>query len=102
MNAVLHALVTYCVTALWMGAAITALTALVVRFWKPLDAATRYAVWYVALIAVVLGPLATTVAMEYTRPAPRVADLNVAFRNAQEFRTQVNVALPRTRLQIGI
>ena len=70
MNALSHALVpfagaaqavaTYCVTALWMGAVIAALAALVVRFWKPLDAASRYAVWYVALIAIVLGPLATT------------------------------------------
>jgi len=102
MNAVLHALATYCVTALWMGAAIAALTALVVRFWRPLDAATRYAVWYVALVAVVLGPLATTVAMEYTRPAARAADLDLAFRNAPGIRTQVNVALPRTRLQIAI
>ncbi|MDQ6942645.1 MAG: M56 family metallopeptidase [Candidatus Eremiobacteraeota bacterium] len=97
-----HALVTYAVTALWMGAAIAALTALVVRCWKPLDAATRYAVWYVALIAVVLGPLATTVAMEYTRPAPRVADLAAALSTSQTLHTQVNVALPRTRMTIAI
>ncbi|MDB5069459.1 MAG: hypothetical protein JWM87_570 [Candidatus Eremiobacteraeota bacterium] len=77
MNAVLHvlapyqgaavALVGYLVTALWMGAAITALAALVLRVWKPLDAAARYAVWYVALIAVVLAPLASGFAMQHVR-----------------------------------
>jgi beta-lactamase regulating signal transducer with metallopeptidase domain len=69
MNAVLHALapyqpiafglVSYLVTALWLGIAIAALAALVV-LWKPLDAATRYVIWYAALIAVVLGPLAVS------------------------------------------
>jgi len=101
MNAV-HALMTYCVTALWMGVAIAALTALVVRFWKPLDAATRYAVWYVALIAVVLGPLATTVAMEYTRPAPRVADLAATFSMSRALHAQVNVVLPSSRPRIAV
>jgi beta-lactamase regulating signal transducer with metallopeptidase domain len=77
MNAVLHALapyqgaavalVGYLVTALWMGAAIAALAALVLRVWKPLDAAARYAVWYVALIAVVVGPLASSFALQHVR-----------------------------------
>jgi beta-lactamase regulating signal transducer with metallopeptidase domain len=77
MNAVLHALapyqgaavalVGYLVAALWMGAAITALAALVLRVWKPLDAAARYAVWYVALIAVVLAPLAGSIAIQHVR-----------------------------------
>jgi beta-lactamase regulating signal transducer with metallopeptidase domain len=93
---------TYCLTALWMGAVIALVAALVVRFWKPLDAATRYAVWYVALIAVVLGPLATTVAMEYTRPAPRIADVAAALTASQELRANVNVTLPSTRPQIPI
>jgi len=74
MNAVLHTLVTfqgaaltlivYLVSSLWIGLAVTILALLVVRFWKPLDAAARYAIWYVALIAVVLGPLVTTAAMQ--------------------------------------
>ena len=51
-------LVSYVVTALWFGVAVVGLAAVVIRFWKPLDAATRYVVWYAALIAVVLGPLA--------------------------------------------
>jgi bla regulator protein blaR1 len=74
MNAVLHALapyqipalalVRYLVASLLMGAAIYALAAAVVRFWRPLDAAARYAVWYVALLAVVLGPLAALSLMQ--------------------------------------
>ena len=102
MNAVLHALATYFVTALWMGVAIVALTALVVRFWKPLDAATRYAVWYVALIAVVLGPLATTAAMEFSHPGPRAADIAAAMSASQALHAQVNVVLPRSRASIAI
>jgi beta-lactamase regulating signal transducer with metallopeptidase domain len=102
MNAVLHALATYFVTALWMGVAIVALTALVVRFWKPLDAATRYAVWYVALITVVLGPLATTAAMEITQPGPRAADIAAAMSTSQALHAQVNVVLPRSRVSIAI
>ncbi|MEA2719839.1 MAG: hypothetical protein QOJ39_1703, partial [Candidatus Eremiobacteraeota bacterium] len=77
MNALLHvlapfqgaavALLGYLVTAVWMGLAIVALAALLLRLWKPLDAASRYAVWYVALIAVVLGPLVTTFAIAHVR-----------------------------------
>ena len=102
MNGVLHALATYFVTALWMGAAIVALTALVVRFWKRLDAATRYAVWYVALIAVVLGPLAATAAMEITQPGPRAADIAAAMSASQALHAQVNVVLPQSRVRIAI
>lgn len=75
MTALAQALATYCVTALWMSAVIAALAALVVRFWKPLDAASRYAVWYVALIAIVLGPLATTVAVQYANAPPSVEEV---------------------------
>jgi beta-lactamase regulating signal transducer with metallopeptidase domain len=81
MNAVLHALapyqgaalalVSYLVASVVMGAAIFALAALVVRFWRPLDAAARYAVWYVALLGVVLGPLAALALMQpQSHPAP--------------------------------
>jgi beta-lactamase regulating signal transducer with metallopeptidase domain len=77
MNAVLHALApyqstalalfSYLVTALWTGAAITALAALVLRLWKPLDAAARYAVWYAALIAVALAPFGASFALAHVR-----------------------------------
>ena len=66
------ALLIYAATALVMGAAIVALAAFVVRVWKPLDAAARYAVWYVALIAVVLGPLATTYAVRSAAHVPSI------------------------------
>jgi bla regulator protein blaR1 len=85
MNAVVHALepygdtatalIAYLVTSLWMGALIVALVALLLRVWKPLDAAARYAVWYVALLAAALGPLATNVAPQYLHRDPATATL---------------------------
>jgi beta-lactamase regulating signal transducer with metallopeptidase domain len=78
MNAVLHglapyygavtALVDYFFDTLWMGAVIAALTAVVLRWWKPLDAAARYAVWCVALLAVAIGPLATVAVQHWHDP----------------------------------
>jgi beta-lactamase regulating signal transducer with metallopeptidase domain len=96
-----QALLTYCLTALWMGAVIAAVAALVVRFWKPLDAATRYAVWYVALIAVVLGPLATTAAIQYAHRGPSIDELATALTRSHDVRSQVKLAVP-ARPQIAI
>lgn len=67
LQALAAALITYAVSALVLGAVIWALVALVLRVWKPLDAAARYAVWYVALVAVIVGPLATTLAIHPAR-----------------------------------
>jgi len=88
MNALLHALapyqgvvslfVAYFFDALWLGAAVTASTALVLRLWKPLDAAARYAVWYVALIIIAVGPLAAMVVQE--RHHPRFVAVSVQQR----------------------
>ena len=93
MNAVVHALepygdtatalIAYLVTSLWMGALIVALVALLLRVWKPLDAAARYAVWYVALLAAVLGPLATNVAPQYLHRDPSTATLAAAVHDVQ-------------------
>jgi len=99
---VAQALATYCVTALWMGVVIAALAALVVRFWKPLDAASRYAVWYVALIAIVLGPLATTVALQYASRGPSVDDLAIALSTSADLRGRVSVAVPRPHPRIAL
>ena len=78
MNALLHVLapyhgvvallIEYFVDALWMGAAAVALTTIVLRVWKPLDAAARYAVWYVALIVIAVGPLATIAVQRWHDP----------------------------------
>jgi beta-lactamase regulating signal transducer with metallopeptidase domain len=91
---VAQALATYCVTALWLGAVIAALAALVVRCWKPLDAASRYAVWYVALVAVVLGPLATTVAVHYANRAPSDARIIATLRAPHELRVAPQLRAP--------
>lgn len=99
---VAQALMTYCLTALWMGVVIALLAALVVRLWKPLDAATRYAVWYVALVAVVLGPLATTVAIQYAHHEPSFDEVAAALTRAHDLRAPVKLALPAPRPQIAI
>ncbi len=99
---VAQALATYCVTALWMGVVIAALAALVVRFWKPLDAASRYAVWYVALIAIVLGPLAATAVMQYTSHGPAVDELATAISASPDAHAPVTVAVRRPHPRIGI
>jgi beta-lactamase regulating signal transducer with metallopeptidase domain len=102
LQGIAQALATYCVTALWMGAVIAALAALVVRFWKPLDAASRYAVWYVALIAIVLGPLATTVALHYASRGPSVDELAAALTRSSDLRAPVTVAVARPHPSIEI
>lgn len=68
MNALLHAaapyrgfadvLIAYAVDALAIGLCACAAIALLLRWWKPLDARARYAAWYAALLVVALGPLA--------------------------------------------
>ncbi len=61
-RSLLLALLTYVLTSLWMGALLAALAALVLRLCKSLGAGARYVVWYVALVATVIGPASTTVA----------------------------------------
>ncbi|HEY6236360.1 MAG TPA: M56 family metallopeptidase, partial [Candidatus Elarobacter sp.] len=97
-----QALATYCVTALWMGVVIAALAALVVRFWKPLDAASRYAVWYVALIAVVLGPLATTAALQYANRGTSVDELVAALSTSPGVRASATIAVPKPGPRIAL
>src|SRR5262245_40249268 len=43
---------------LWQGCALAAVTALALRCFPRLNAATRHAIWWLALIAVLLLPLA--------------------------------------------
>jgi beta-lactamase regulating signal transducer with metallopeptidase domain len=69
-RAVALGLFVYLFASLVMGAVLAGVAALVVRFWKPLDAAGRYAVWYVALIAVALGPLAALGLARYGHETP--------------------------------
>jgi beta-lactamase regulating signal transducer with metallopeptidase domain len=95
-------LVSYLATALWMGAAIAALAALVVRFWKPLDAAARYAVWYVALLAVVLGPLATTVALQARHAPPTPQQIAEKLKAARDGTTPVRFAVREQRPAVAL
>jgi beta-lactamase regulating signal transducer with metallopeptidase domain len=112
MNAVVSALapfqsfasvlVAYLVMVLVVGTAIAALAALIVRFCKPLDAAARYAVWCVALIAVALGPLATTVAMQHALRGPSDGEIAAAMKVMHDAKTPVRIEIrfPRPMLAI--
>ncbi|MBV8369105.1 MAG: M56 family metallopeptidase [Candidatus Eremiobacteraeota bacterium] len=57
------AVVAYIVDSAWEAVAIVALAALVIRLFKRANATTRYAVWYIALLAVIVLPAVTVAAM---------------------------------------
>ncbi|HEX3452744.1 MAG TPA: M56 family metallopeptidase, partial [Solirubrobacteraceae bacterium] len=63
------ALVAYIVDSLWEGVAIAALAALVIRFFRRANATTRYAVWYIALLAIVALPALTVGVLALERGA---------------------------------
>ncbi len=73
MNAALQALETparmvavIAINALWEDALILVAVALVLRLWPRLSAATRYTTWFVALIAALAAPIATTLSLHAT------------------------------------
>jgi beta-lactamase regulating signal transducer with metallopeptidase domain len=59
--------------ALWEDAVIFIAVGLLVRFWRNLSAATRYAAWYIALIAAVAVPVLTTHSDAGAPPPSRAA-----------------------------
>ena len=64
---------------LWQGLAIAALTALALRRMRRVNAATRYAIWWLALVAVALIPIVQILAALPLAPGPhRLADKPVA------------------------
>jgi beta-lactamase regulating signal transducer with metallopeptidase domain len=71
------AVVAYIVDSVWEGLAIVALAALVIRLFRRANATTRYAVWYIALIAVIALPALTVAAMLFVphsfAQGPRIA-----------------------------
>ncbi|HEY0613808.1 MAG TPA: M56 family metallopeptidase [Candidatus Elarobacter sp.] len=72
------AVVSYLVLSVVIGIALALLAALVVRAWRRLDAAARYAVWYVALVATLLGPLAALVVTSQAHHETRTVTLTAA------------------------
>jgi uncharacterized protein YjbI with pentapeptide repeats/beta-lactamase regulating signal transducer with metallopeptidase domain len=66
-----RAVVVVLVNGLWQGAAIAALTWLALRLFPRVNASTRYAAWTLALVAVVVVPIATSLQhiSYYTLPA---------------------------------
>jgi uncharacterized protein YjbI with pentapeptide repeats/beta-lactamase regulating signal transducer with metallopeptidase domain len=63
------------INGLWQGAAIAGLTWLALRVFPRVNASTRYAAWTVALIAVLVVPIATSLSRisYYTTPATTTA-----------------------------
>jgi beta-lactamase regulating signal transducer with metallopeptidase domain len=96
------ALVAYLAGALVLGTALAALAALLVRCWKPLDAAARHAVWFIVLIAILLGPLATTVATERALRGPSDAELAAAAQKMLDARgpVKIEIRIPRPALAV--
>lgn len=78
--AVALGILVYCVSALCVGAVIAALAAAIVRCWRPLDASARYVVWFVALVAVVLGPLVLSFVIARTPHVPTPEELAAALQ----------------------
>jgi beta-lactamase regulating signal transducer with metallopeptidase domain len=68
--------VDFVVNALWMGAVIAVLTALILRVWEPLDAAARYAVWYAALIAIAIAPVVVAVLQRLHAPLVMIVSID--------------------------
>jgi beta-lactamase regulating signal transducer with metallopeptidase domain len=89
------ALLTYCLLSVALGIVAVALAAAVLRFWRPVDAAARYALWYAALIAVALGPLGTTLLIQRAHHDTVAAQLSAAL-------AQVSTAHPPEKLTVRI
>lgn len=68
--------VDFIVNALWMGTVIAALVVLILRVWKPLDAAARYAVWYAGLIAIAIAPVVITVFQRLHAPLVMIVSID--------------------------
>ncbi len=71
------AAVAYVVDSVWEGLAVVALAALVIRLFRRANATTRYAVWYIALLAVIALPALTVVATMFV-PHAHAPGLRIA------------------------
>ena len=79
-------LVAYVVEALWEGILVAALAAAVIRLFPRANATTRYAIWYLALVAAVVLPVLTVAALalaphdphRFAIALPRAATLGLA------------------------
>ncbi|HUN29409.1 MAG TPA: pentapeptide repeat-containing protein [Alphaproteobacteria bacterium] len=75
-----HAALVVLVNSLWQGIAIAGLTWLALRMFPRTNASTRYAAWTLALVAVLIVPLATSLShiSYYTSSAPATAQSSPA------------------------
>ncbi len=74
------------VNSLWQGAAIAGLTWLALRVFPRVNASTRYAAWTVALVAVLVVPIATSLSRVsyYTLPATTTNPTQTMTANVQQ------------------
>ncbi len=96
LDAPARAIATIAINALWEDAIIVLAVALLLRLWPRLNAATRYTAWFLALIAALGAPVATTLSVRYVIPSPSTA-LRALRVNRVEGPTRSIAALPRLR-----
>jgi hypothetical protein len=72
---VARAIATIAINAVWQDGLVLLAALLLLRLWPSVNAATRYAVWSVALVAAVALPIATTLS---AAPAPGRISTSIA------------------------
>jgi uncharacterized protein YjbI with pentapeptide repeats/beta-lactamase regulating signal transducer with metallopeptidase domain len=87
-----HAALVVLVNSLWQGIAIAALTWLALRVFPRVNASTRYAAWTLALMAVVVVPIATSLThiSYYTLPATNTNSIQTTSANISQPIDQAN------------
>ncbi|MGC2242157.1 MAG: pentapeptide repeat-containing protein [Candidatus Aquilonibacter sp.] len=83
------------VNSLWQGAAIAGLTWLALRVFPRVNASTRYAAWTVALVAVLVVPIATSLSRVSTYTLPATTTNSAASNPIQKMAASV----PKTAAQ---
>jgi uncharacterized protein YjbI with pentapeptide repeats/beta-lactamase regulating signal transducer with metallopeptidase domain len=96
-----RAVIVVLVNSLWQGIAIAALTWLALRLFPRVNASTRYVAWTLALVAVVVVPIATSLThiSYYTLP-PATQTTQAAAANVQQPAAQVNAVGGASRSEL--
>jgi uncharacterized protein YjbI with pentapeptide repeats/beta-lactamase regulating signal transducer with metallopeptidase domain len=94
-----RAVIVVLVNGLWQGLAIAALTWLALRLFPRVNASTRYAAWTLALVAVLVVPIATSLThiTYYTLPATTTNPTQTAAANVQQQAAQSTAASAPSR-----
>jgi uncharacterized protein YjbI with pentapeptide repeats/beta-lactamase regulating signal transducer with metallopeptidase domain len=86
------------VNGLWQGAAIAGLTWLALRVFPRVNASTRYAAWTLAIVAVLIVPIATSLSRisYYTSPAPTTSTTSSATNPIQKTPAHISQPVAQT------